>query len=89
MSQNIFLVIRADIAAVSEQVAALQTVVEQVQSSLPDGDEINTKLDEQAAALTALQTTVNNINEILTPELPDVPVVPPVVRLPKNGKNKV
>ncbi|ACI28851.1 P10 [Agrotis ipsilon multiple nucleopolyhedrovirus] len=90
MSQNIFLLIRSDIAAVTSRVDALQAAIEDVRTNLPDVTDLNTKLDAQAVTLDSIIGQVNNILEVLNPEIPDVPVpevpdvpvpeVPPVLQ---------
>lgn len=100
MSQNILLVIRQDIAGVSDQVSALQAVVDDVQANLPDVTELNTKLDAQSAQLDTLQASgeqtatllqtlseaVENITNILNPEIPDLPV--PLPNAARKAANK-
>ncbi|AAF33659.1 ORF130 p10 [Spodoptera exigua multiple nucleopolyhedrovirus] len=73
MSQNILLLIRADIKAVDEKVDALQQAVNDVSANLPDTSELSAKLDAQATTLDTIVTQVNNINDVLNPDLPDVP----------------
>ncbi|CDG72471.1 p10 (Ac137) [Spodoptera exigua multiple nucleopolyhedrovirus] len=76
MSQNILLLIRADIKAVDEKVDALQQAVNDVSANLPDTSELSAKLDAQATTLDTIVTQVNNINDVLNPDLPDLPDVP-------------
>ncbi|AIZ48697.1 p10 [Agrotis segetum nucleopolyhedrovirus B] len=83
MSQNIFLLIRSDIAAVSSRVNALQAAIEDVRTNLPDVTELNTKLDAQAVTLDTIIGQVNNIIDVLNPELPDVPEEPEVPEVPE------
>lgn len=71
MSQNILVLIRNEIAAVSEK-------VDNIAANLPNVEEINQKLDAQSTALQALQadaTSANNkldeITSILNPSVPD------------------
>lgn len=75
MSQNIFLLIRGDIKALDTKVDAVQAAIEDVRANLPDVTEINNKLDAQATTLDTIITQVNNITDILNPELPDLPEV--------------
>ncbi|QWO71549.1 p10 [Orgyia pseudotsugata single capsid nuclopolyhedrovirus] len=74
MSQNILLLIRADIKAVDDKVTALQQAVEDVRTNLPDTTELNEKLDAQTQSLNTITSTVNNINDILNPDIPEVNV---------------
>ncbi|QEI03491.1 P10 [Spodoptera cosmioides nucleopolyhedrovirus] len=76
MSQNILLLIRADIKAVDEKVDALQQSVNDVSANLPDTSELSAKLDAQATSLETIINQVNNINDVLNPELPEIPEVP-------------
>ncbi|AXU41726.1 P10 [Spodoptera eridania nucleopolyhedrovirus] len=76
MSQNILLLIRADIKAVDEKVDALQQSVNDVSANLPDTSELSAKLDAQATSLETIISQVNNINDVLNPELPEIPDVP-------------
>lgn len=71
MSQNILLLIRADIKAVDDKVTALQTTVAEISSNLPDVTEITELLETQSATLAGIQATVDNINTVLNPELPE------------------
>ncbi|AUV65405.1 P10 [Alphabaculovirus myunipunctae] len=75
MSQNILLLIRSDIKALDDKVSALQTQVDDVRTNLPDTTELNNKLDAQATSLETIISQVNNINDVLNPEIPDVPVL--------------
>jgi hypothetical protein len=73
MSQNILLLIRADIKAVDEKVDALQQSVNDVSANLPDTSELSAKLDAQANTLDTIVSQVNNINDVLNPDIPEVP----------------
>ena len=71
MSQNILVLIRNDIAEVSQK-------VDNLAANLPDVDEINQKLDAQTAAVQTVQNDVTTANSkldeiasILNPSLPD------------------
>lgn len=79
MSQNIFLLIRSDIKALDAKVDSLQAAIEDVRANLPDVSELSAQLEAQSATLDTIVTQVNNINDILNPEIPppdeDVPVV--------------
>ncbi|AJD80709.1 P10 [Pseudoplusia includens SNPV IE] len=88
MSQNILLLIRADIQAVSQKVDVLQSSVDDVRANLPDVTELNEKLDAQSASLATLQTAVDAITDILNPEIPEIPEVPDVPDVPLS-KNEV
>ncbi|AAM95144.1 p10 [Helicoverpa armigera multiple nucleopolyhedrovirus] len=72
--QNILLLIRADIKALDDKVTSLQGQVDDVRTNLPDVTEINSKLDGQATTLDSISNSVNIINDILNPEIPDVPL---------------
>ncbi|AKR17289.1 P10 [Urbanus proteus nucleopolyhedrovirus] len=76
MSQNILVVILNEIRSINDKVDALQTSVEDVRSNLPDVSELNDRLDAQSAQLTTIQSAVQEINDILNPELPEVPGLP-------------
>ncbi|QYC92780.1 P10 [Trabala vishnou gigantina nucleopolyhedrovirus] len=84
MSQNILLLIRADIKALDDKVTALQQSVDDVKANLPDVTEINEKLDAQTQALDAISTTVSEINNTLNPDIPDLPLS----KTAQNKKNK-
>nr|AOL56455.1 P10 [Chrysodeixis includens nucleopolyhedrovirus]AOL56597.1 P10 [Chrysodeixis includens nucleopolyhedrovirus]AOL56880.1 P10 [Chrysodeixis includens nucleopolyhedrovirus]AOL57022.1 P10 [Chrysodeixis includens nucleopolyhedrovirus]AOL57163.1 P10 [Chrysodeixis includens nucleopolyhedrovirus] len=86
MSQNILLLIRADIQAVSQKVDVLQSSVDDVRANLPDVTELNEKLDAQSASLATLQTAVDAITDILNPEIPEIPEVPDVPDVPLRKK---
>lgn len=86
MSQNILLLIRADIKAVDEKVDALQQAVNDVSANLPDTSELSAKLDAQATTLDTIVNQVNNINDVLNPEIPDLPEIPDVPNLQKQQK---
>ncbi|ABI35703.1 p10 [Ectropis obliqua nucleopolyhedrovirus] len=86
MSQNILLVIRADIKALDDKVTALQQQVEDVRTNLPDTTELNTKLDAQAQSLDTISTTVNDIHNTLNPDLPEIPILPVVPGLRVKAK---
>nr|ADE80910.1 P10 [Spodoptera litura nucleopolyhedrovirus] len=104
MCQNILLVIRQDIKNLSDQVTALQGAVDDVRANLPDVTEINDKLDAQNAQLVSLEASneaistlvqslseaVQNITDILTPDIPDLPIPDPPLGNKKNngGVNK-
>lgn len=74
MSQNILLLIRSDIKDVDAKVDALQSSVDDVKANLPDTTELSNKLDAQATTLDTIVSQVNNILEVLNPEIPDLPV---------------
>ncbi|AJK91666.1 p10 [Spodoptera frugiperda granulovirus] len=70
MSQNILVLIRNEVAAVSEK-------LDNLASNLPNVDEINQKLDAQSASLQTLTTDVTTANSkldaitaILNPTVP-------------------
>ncbi|AKR17400.1 P10 [Mocis latipes granulovirus] len=71
MSQNILVLIRNDIAEVSQK-------IDNLAANLPNVDEINEKLDAQTAAVQNVQTDVTSANSkldeiasILNPTNPD------------------
>lgn len=76
MSQNILLLIRADIKDLDTKVDTLQAAVEDVRANLPDVAELSDKLDAQSNTLANLQATIDNINDTLNPEIPDLPDLP-------------
>ncbi|QED40545.1 P10 [Chrysodeixis includens nucleopolyhedrovirus] len=78
MSQNILLLIRADIKDLDAKVDAVQAAVEDVRANLPDVAELNDKLDAQAVSLANLQTVVDNIDATLNPDIPEIPEIPVV-----------
>lgn len=70
MSQNILVLIRNEIEAVSEK-------LDNLASNLPNVEEINQKLDAQSASIQTLQTDVSSANSkldaitaILNPTVP-------------------
>ncbi|ABY65747.1 p10 [Orgyia leucostigma nucleopolyhedrovirus] len=75
MSQNILLLIRADIKALDDKVTALQQTVEDVRTNLPDVTELNEKLDAQTQSLDTISTTVQEIHDTLNPTLPEIPEI--------------
>ncbi|AQQ80275.1 P10 [Betabaculovirus altermyunipunctae] len=75
MSQNILVLIRNEVQAVSEK-------LDNLASNLPNVDELNEKLDAQAAAVQAVQSDVtasnNKLDNIIT-------ILNPSVDKPVNG----
>ncbi|ACI47502.1 P10 [Spodoptera litura nucleopolyhedrovirus II] len=88
MSQNILLLIRADIKAVDEKVDALQQSVNDVSANLPDTSELSAKLDAQANTLDTIVSQVNNINDVLNPDIPELPEIPDVPGLQQKQQQK-
>jgi Nucleopolyhedrovirus P10 protein len=84
MSQNILLLIRADIKALDDKVTALQAQVDDVRANIPDTTDLNAKLDAQATQLDSISNSVNIINDILNPDIPEL--VPGVQSTKKHHK---
>ncbi|UOQ18816.1 P10 [Olene mendosa nucleopolyhedrovirus] len=72
MSQNILLVIRADIKALSDKVDAVQQEVQDLAANMPDVGALNGKIDAQTSALTTVQSTLDKIEAVLNPEIPSL-----------------
>ncbi|ADD73746.1 ORF37 [Lymantria xylina nucleopolyhedrovirus] len=72
MSQNILLVIRADIKALSDKVDAVQQEVQDLATNMPDVGALTGKIDAQTSALTTVQSVLDKIEAVLNPEIPSL-----------------